>query len=216
MVSLPIYGGGALESGAVLCIGRSYAAHVDELRNAVPDEPVVFQKNGASLRALGASGQIAFPNETFHHEAELVLVIGAAVGLGQPADWSSVSHVALGLDITRRDVQSALKAKGLPWHRAKSFYGSAPISPLVPLDRVGDITQIGLQLSVNGALRQRGFLSQMIFPIPVLLSAIAELQPLDPGDLIFTGTPAGVGPLRVGDNFTLELLPAGLAFKGQL
>ncbi len=187
-------------------IGRNYPEHVKELGNKAPDgEPVLFLKAPASLRPLG-SGTLAFPGETFHHEAELVLRIGQTVPVGTKTEgWTVVDALGLGLDLTRREKQSELKAKGLPWALAKSFAGSAVVSPLIRLTDCNERQTFRFKLIVNDQLRQSGDTSQMIFDVPTIIDFLASFNTLLPGDLIFTGTPSGVGPISSGDKFTLEL-----------
>ncbi|MEQ1569590.1 MAG: fumarylacetoacetate hydrolase family protein [Myxococcota bacterium] len=210
-------GGAELGVGTVYCIGRNYAAHARELGNAVPGDPVVFLKAAGALRGLEPA-PVAFASETFHHEVEVVIRVGRSVGLGQRAGWSDVSHVALGLDLTRREVQTRLKTEGLPWTAAKSFAGSGVLGPFVPLSAVGDPESLAFGLEVNGEARQRGEIGRMTFSVPTLLSHLATLAPLVPGDLVYTGTPEGVGPLRVGDTFSMDLTAAGgqWSFSGRL
>lgn len=208
--------GSPLTAGTVFCIGRNVFAHALELGNEPPKEPLVFLKSTGALRPLDATGTIAFPEETFHHEAEAVVVVGQHVPLGAEVGWEVVEGVALGLDLTRRTVQSELKAKGLPWALAKSFHGSAPLGPVVPLARFADPDAIRFTLTVEGELRQEGDLSGLSFPIPELLTRLASIQPLVPGDLVFTGTPAGVADFRVGDRFELTFPELDLTFPGRL
>lgn len=207
--------GGMVQVGTVYCIGRNVFAHALELGNKPPREPLIFLKSRAAIRAL-AEGPLAFPEETFHHEAEVVLVLGTAVPHGATVGWEVVEGVALGLDLTRRGVQNELKEHGLPWTTAKSFVGSAPLGPVVPLERFADPNAIRFSLTVNDELRQQGDLRQLTFDIPTLLTTLAALHPLEPGDLVFTGTPAGVGPIRRGDRFTLRFEEPELAFAGVL
>lgn len=189
--------------GTVYAIGRNYAAHARELGNEVPEDPVVFLKARTSLRGL--TGPIAF-QESFHHEVELVLRLGQAVPLGGQAGWEAVHAAALGLDVTRREVQNRCKEKGLPWVPAKSFAGSAVVGPFLPLSQLGDPEALRFSLEVGGSRRQEGALTHMVFPVPVLLRYLASLCPLEEGDLVFTGTPEGVGPIRPGDPFRMTLL----------
>jgi len=184
-------------SGNIYCIGRNYADHAKELGNEVPAEPVVFLKAPAALRAL-ASGPLAFPDETFHHELELCLLVGRH--LHEPSDIGSdaLAAVTLGLDLTRRGVQDQLKKKGLPWTTAKSFAGSGLLAPFVSAKGL-DLTSVDLMLEVNGERKQEGNTRDMIFPCQTILTYLLSLQDLHPGDIIFTGTPSGVGPLRRGD-----------------
>ena len=205
----------------VWCIGRNYAAHARELHNAVPtEEPVLFLKASSACRPLSA-GPVAFASESFHHEIEMVLLIGEHVPLGglegrEPS--SCVRAVGLGLDLTRRGKQTELKKAGLPWTLAKSFAGAALLSPFAPCDGSFDLADVAFELSVNGAVKQSGHVNQMIFDVPFQLRYISSFAPLLPGDLIFTGTPEGVGPLSCGDTVSLRWLrgPQLPAFEGVL
>jgi 2-keto-4-pentenoate hydratase/2-oxohepta-3-ene-1,7-dioic acid hydratase in catechol pathway len=208
-------GGPTVAAQNIYCIGRNYAEHARELGNEIPSEPVVFLKSTAALRALSA-GPLAFAASTFHHEAEVVVLIGRRIELGATAGWEAVRGLGLGLDVTRRDIQNNLKAKGLPWTTAKSFAGSAPVSEFIPLERFPSRDAILFSFSINGTLRQHGDTSLMLHPIPSLLTHLAKLGPLVPGDLIFTGTPAGVGPLRQGDEFELSFDQLPRRFSGRL
>lgn len=189
----------------IYCIGRNYADHAKELQNPIPtSEPVVFLKSSSCLRAL-TSGPLAFADETFHHEAELVLRIGQQVSLGHKVGWDAVDAIGLGLDLTRREVQANLKAKGLPWTTAKSFAGSGLLSPFIRTTELEGRTDFQFSLSINDTLKQSGDTKQMLFDVPTILTWLATFNVLLPGDLVFTGTPLGVGPIRKGDAFTLEL-----------
>jgi 2-keto-4-pentenoate hydratase/2-oxohepta-3-ene-1,7-dioic acid hydratase in catechol pathway len=187
-------------------IGRNYAEHAKELGNSVPiGEPVVFLKAPASLRPLG-SGTMAFSGEAFHHEAELVLRIGQTVPVGsKQCGWNVIDAIGLGLDLTRREKQAELKSKGLPWTLAKSFAGAAVVSPLIRLTDCGEKRAFRFKLFINDQLKQSGDTNQMIFDVPTIIDFLASFNTLLPGDLIFTGTPSGVGPISRGDKFTLEL-----------
>ncbi len=199
----------------IYCIGRNYAEHAAELGNAVPTTPIVFLKSQGALRRVDEDG-LAYPTETFHHEAELVLRVGRAADLGATPGWEIIDEVALGLDLTRRGVQSELKAKGLPWTAAKSFAGAAVISAFVPRSAFPDPDQIEFTLSVGGELRQHGNTRDMIFKVPALLAHLASSTPLRIGDLIYTGTPSGVAGIRKGDPFVLAFPALALEFKGTL
>ena len=206
----------------VWCIGRNYAEHARELGNEVPsEEPVIFLKATSALRPL-AEGPLAFADEEFHHEIELVLLVTEHVMMGALSGREAVScigAIGLGLDLTRRGKQNELKKAGLPWTAAKSFAGSALLSPLTPLDGSFDVADISFSLAVNGEVRQRGHVNQMIFDVDAQLQYLNSFVPLLPGDLLFTGTPGGVGPLRKGDSLLLKYLtgpPQLHAFNGQL
>jgi 2-keto-4-pentenoate hydratase/2-oxohepta-3-ene-1,7-dioic acid hydratase in catechol pathway len=199
----------------VYCIGRNYAEHARELGNELPSSPVVFLKSTSSLRGLTAV-EIAHSGESFHHEAELVVLVGSEIPLHGGAGWETVSALGLGLDLTRREVQNQLKAKGLPWTEAKSFAGSGVLTPFVPKNRFTDLNHIEFSLTVAGELRQRGDTRMMLSDVPQLLTHLASSHPLQVGDIVYTGTPAGVGPVRRGDQFVLEFSQLGLKFSGQL
>lgn len=189
----------------IYCIGRNYAAHAREM-GAPADaegEPVVFLKPEAAR--LEPPGPIRLPPDAgaIHHEAELVVRVGA----GPVAE-----ALALGLDLTDRPRQAAARAAGLPWARAKGFRGSAPLGPFVPAADVGPLDQLTFTLAVNGAVRQHGHAARMLHSVPRLLAYLDEVFGLRPGDLVYTGTPEGVGPLALGDRLVLAL--AGVAAAG--
>ena len=199
----------------IYCIGRNYAEHARELGNAVPTEPILFLKSVSSLRGL-AGGVLAYEDETFHHEAELVLLVGQVVPRGSSVGWEVLQAVGLGIDLTRREVQSQLKAQGLPWTAAKSFAGSSLLSALIEPSELPDHNSIKFTFSVDGQLRQQGDTALMLNSVPTLLTHIAKANDLVPGDLVYTGTPAGVGPLRRGDPFTLAFTQIAKSFDGRL
>jgi len=198
-----------------VCVGRNYAAHARELSNPEPTAPVLFVKTQNCIVPLsnGISLPKGLPIEQSdcHHELELVLVIGerlSAQTYRPGRALSMMQGIALGLDLTLRSVQSALKANALPWARAKCFDGAAPITHAVKLNAqapLKSLNNLHLQLAVNGAVRQAGHLSDLIFDAERLVDEIVQFMTLEPGDLIFTGTPAGVGPLVSGDELTLSL-----------
>jgi 2-keto-4-pentenoate hydratase/2-oxohepta-3-ene-1,7-dioic acid hydratase in catechol pathway len=201
-------------SGNIYCIGRNYADHAKELGNEIPAEPVVFLKAPSSLRHL-AEGPIAFADETYHHELELVLLVGRHLKNQSDVGPDAVAAVTLGLDLTRRGVQDQLKKKSLPWTIAKSFAGSGILAPFVSASGA-DLTKIDLQLEVNGEVKQAGHTKDMMFPCFTILHYLVTLQNLYPGDLIFTGTPSGVGPLKRGDQLRVFSDALKLNASGQL
>lgn len=201
-------------SGNIYCIGRNYAEHAKELGHEVPAEPVVFLKAPSALRRL-AEGPLAFPDETYHHELELVLLVGRHLKVQSDVGPDSVAAVTLGLDLTRRGVQDQLKKKSLPWTLAKSFAGAGILAPFVSASAL-DLTQLDLQLEVNGEVKQMGHTRDMLFPCYSLLHYLVSLQNLYPGDLIFTGTPSGVGPLRRGDQLRVFSQALKLNAEGRL
>ncbi len=187
-------------SGNVYCIGRNYSEHIKELKNEIPSEPVVFLKAPSSLRLL-TEGGIACQGESFHHEIEIVLLVGKHCKMGTKASEANIGGMTLGLDLTRRELQNELKAKGLPWTLAKSFQGSAILHPI---QAKPEALAIDFSLSVNGELRQRGNSQDMIFNFEAILNFLLKYQDLHPGDLIFTGTPSGVAGFKEGDRFHMH------------
>lgn len=201
-----IEGSGPAPVGTIYGIGRNYAEHAKELGNAVPTaEPVVFLKASSSIRAL-TGGTMAFSSEPLHHEAELVLRIGQTVPLGtKNVGWDCIDAIGLGLDLTRREKQAELKSNGLPWTLAKSFSGASVVSPMLRLTDCGSLNFFRFKFFINDVLKQEGDTRQMIFDVPTILSFLTSFNTLIAGDLIFTGTPSGVGPMLKGQSFMLEL-----------
>jgi len=192
--------------GKILCIGRNYSEHIRELGNATPEAPVIFIKPASSV--IGDGDAIVIPPNSHdcHHEAELALLIGRK-GKDIPVD-QAMEHVAgygVGIDLTLRDVQSELKKKGLPWEIAKGFDTSCPLSSFVEASRVADPQNLQIRLTVNGGIRQDGNTSMMIHRIPAIISHMSGSFTLDPGDVILTGTPAGVSRIVSGDHLVAEI-----------
>lgn len=193
----------------VYCVGRNYAAHAREM-GADPDRepPFFFSKPGD---AVVPGGQIPYPPATadLHHEVELVVAIGRNGTNVRAAEAQALIYgFAVGVDLTRRDLQTVAKKGGKPWDMAKGFDNSAPVGALVPLDAFPMPEAGTITLDVNGERRQSGDLSDMIWPIPDMLAHLSELVTLEPGDLVFTGTPEGVGAITRGDTIRAEV--AGL------
>jgi 2-keto-4-pentenoate hydratase/2-oxohepta-3-ene-1,7-dioic acid hydratase in catechol pathway len=208
---------GPVPVGTIYAIGRNYAEHARELDNPAPQgEPVVFIKASSSVRSLLES-PLAHSSEPIHYETELVIRIGKTICMGQSrVGWDAVDALTLGLDLTRRAKQSELKANGLPWTLAKSFTGAAVLAPFIPLAECVGVTHFEFRFFLNDTLRQTGDTRQMIFDVPTILTFLASSNDLLAGDLIFTGTPAGVGPMQKGDHFTLELLNPKRRWQGVL
>ncbi len=200
----------------IYCVGQNYRAHALEM-GADPDRepPFFFMKPADAVRADGAT--VAYPPATsdLHHEVELVVAIGR--GGSDIAPATALEHVfgyAVGLDLTRRDLQSAARRIGRPWETSKAFDASAPIGPLRPARGRALPSSSAIRLRVQGELRQEATLAQMIWPVPEIIAQLSTLFELYPGDLIFTGTPAGVGARDVGDSLeaAIDGLP-GLAVR---
>ncbi|EGZ47415.1 fumarylacetoacetate hydrolase family protein [Neisseria wadsworthii] len=189
----------------IYCIGRNYVDHIAELKNETPTEPVVFMKPNNSI--LHNGGTICLPeySRSVHYECELVLLIGKDSD-GVQGDLSGiVVGYGVGLDLTARDVQSRLKEKGLPWTKAKGFRGAACVSDFIAAEKLPDAQDCVFTFKVNGETRQRGQTSHMIYPIAAILRELADSYGLKAGDVVFTGTPAGVGELHSGDKLALDL-----------
>lgn len=191
----------------IYCIGRNYAEHAREM-GATPAKgaPVFFLKPADAVVAL--PGPVRYPPATgdLHHEVELVVALargGTDIDIDDALDC--VLGYAIGLDLTRRDLQAAAKAKGLPWDTGKSFEQAAPMGPIHPVAAVGHPSTGAIALEVNGEPRQRGDLADLLFPVAEIIALLSRLFTLAPGDLIFTGTPAGVGPLQRGDRFVARI-----------
>lgn len=194
-----------LYAGSIFCIGRNYVAHIRELKNDLPVRPLVFLKPASSITF---EGPILLPRQSneIHHEVELVVAMGKG-GKNIPEN-KALSHVggyAIGMDLTARDIQTQAKEKGHPWSVAKGFDTFAPISTFVKSSRVGDPQNLELSLTVNNRLRQKSNTRLMIFPIAELISYLSGIFTLQPGDLIFTGTPEGVSALHSGDHIEAVL-----------
>jgi fumarylpyruvate hydrolase len=195
----------------IFCIGRNYADHAREMGASVDrEQPMFFCKPADAVVADGAD--VPYPSATaeLHHEVEMVVAL-AGGGRDIPAERaeSLVFGYGVGLDLTRRDLQAQAKAKGHPWDVAKAFDHSAPVSALCPVSQGRPAPQTRLELSVNGQVRQQATLQAMVHDVPSIIAALSKLFELKPGDLIFTGTPAGVAALQRGDRFHAEL--AGMA-----
>ena len=190
----------------IICIGRNYVAHARELNNEVPDKPVFFMKPDSAL--VTANRPFFYPefSSDVHHELEVVIRINR---LGRSIEERYAhryfNEVALGIDFTARDLQAEQKKKGLPWEIAKGFDYSAPISEFQPLDKYGDIHKLSFRLDVNGNTVQDGNTSLMIFSFEKIIAYVSRFMTLKTGDLIYTGTPAGVGPVAINDRLEAYL-----------
>lgn len=201
-ISLPIRGSDKrFPVRRIYCVGRNYAAHAVEMGHDPDKEaPFFFQKNPENLVTDGANFPYPPGTQDVHHETELVVVL-AKGGRDIPVDQagSLIFGHAVGLDMTRRDIQSELKKAGRPWEAAKAFEHSAPCSEIVPLSQVSNFESGMIWLKVNGETRQSGDLNQMIWKTPEIISELSKLFELAAGDIIMTGTPAGVARVQKGD-----------------
>ncbi|MBL4709492.1 MAG: fumarylacetoacetate hydrolase family protein [Flavobacteriales bacterium] len=184
----------------IVCIGRNYAAHAKELNNPVPKEPVIFLKPDTAL--LPKRMPFFYPSfsNDVHYEAELVIKIDrVGKNISEKFAHKYYSEISVGVDFTARDLQEKYKEKGLPWERAKAFDGSAPVGKFVSKLNYADLSNLNFVLSVNGEQRQVGNTSDMLFSIDAIIAYVSQFFTLKIGDLIFTGTPEGVGPIAIGD-----------------
>ena len=183
----------------IICIGRNYIDHAKELNNPIPSEPLVFMKPSSAL--LIKNRPLYYPEFTkdLHYEVELVVKISKnGRNISSEFAHKYYDEIGLGIDFTARDIQSKCKAKGHPWEKAKAFDYSALISEFVPLKKK-NIQDLQFHLNINGEKVQHGYTKDMIFSVDVLLEHLSKYFKLQIGDLIYTGTPAGVGPLKIGD-----------------
>ncbi len=191
--------------GKVVCIGRNYAAHAAELNNPIPTTPLLFIKPASAVVSMAEPFRVPRDLGEVHFETELAILIGQPLTRADEAQAAeAIAGVGLGLDLTLRDLQDALKKAGQPWEKAKSFDGACPLSSFVSPDTI-NLTDCQIRLHVNGELRQDGNSSQMLTPVLELLSYASHFFTLNPGDVVLTGTPAGVGPVRPDDQLVVEL-----------
>ena len=187
----------------IICICRNYIDHAKELNNPVPEIPVFFMKPQTAL--LRKYQPFFYPNfsQDIHHEVELVVKINK-IGLHIQEKFAHAYYeeIGLGIDFTARDLQAIQKKKGLPWEIAKAFDNSAPIGDFIHKDELGDLSKLQISLKKNGNIVQDGSTADMIFSIDRIISYVSQFVSLKMGDLIFTGTPAGVGPVQIGDQLT--------------
>lgn len=210
---VPVRGGGTFPVHRIYCVGRNFADHAREMGAQAPasrearGQPVFFLK---PADAIAAAGDVPYPPGTqdLHHEVELVVALGQDAPAGELDRATAASLVfgyGVGLDLTRRDLQAAAKAKGLPWDTGKAFDHAAPLSELVRAREVGALDARTLTLHVNGTRRQHGALADLIWDVPDILVELSRLYALRAGDLVFMGTPAGVAALVRGDAFVASL-----------
>jgi fumarylpyruvate hydrolase len=192
-VTVPVAGGGNFPVHRIYCVGRNYAEHAQEMGFSGREPPFFFMKPADALVPVpvGETGTMAYPSLTsnLHHEVELVV----AVGVG------GIFGYAVGLDMTRRDLQGEMKKQGRPWEIGKAFEQSAPIGPIVPIAATGEMSAGAITLDVNGQRAQSGDLKELIWNVSETLEKLGEAWDLKPGDLVFTGTPAGVAAVQRGD-----------------
>ena len=185
----------------IICIGRNYADHAKEMNSPTPTEPVFFMKPDTAL--LPKRNPVYIPDFTndLHHECEIVVRINRlGKNISEKFAHRYYSEIGIGIDFTARDIQTKCKEKGLPWEKAKAFDHSAPVSEkFLPIQEIKDLNNLNFHLEVNGQKVQEGSTKDMIFTVDQLIAYVSKYVTLKIGDLIFTGTPAGVGPVKIGD-----------------
>ena len=195
-----------LPNGKIVCVGRNYAEHARELNNPIPKQPLLFIKPSTALAALDQPLAIPRDRGECHHELELALLIGQPLSEARAEETlAAIAGYGLALDLTLRELQSQLKEKGQPWERAKAFDGAAPVSGFIDARGISVRQDLGVTLEINDEVKQHGHTGLMLLPTFELLAEISQSFTLEPGDVVFTGTPAGVGPLNSGDKFTARL-----------
>ncbi len=189
----------------IIAIGRNYAEHIKELQNERPDEPVVFLKPDTALLRDNAPFYYPDFSKDIHHEVEILLKISKEGKNIDPAfAHKYYDEIGIGIDFTARDLQQKCKTKGLPWEIAKAFNGSAPVSAFVP--KAGyDLSNLDFSLRINGEIRQQGNTKLMLFNFDTIIAYVSRFFTLKTGDIVFTGTPQGVGPVQVGDRLEASI-----------
>ncbi len=186
----------------IIAVGRNYALHTKELNNQTPSQPILFLKPDTAVLKNNQPFYHPIFSQNIHHEVEVVVKIcKEGKYIAEKFAHKYFDEVGLGIDFTARDLQTNLKEQSLPWEIAKAFDNSAPISNFIPLANV-DLTNLNFKLIINGKLKQQGNTADMLFSIPQIITYASQFFTLKKGDLIFTGTPAGVGKVNIGDNLT--------------
>jgi 5-carboxymethyl-2-hydroxymuconate isomerase len=196
--------------GKIVCLGQNYLDHIRELGSKIPDRAVIFCKPPCSLLADGGVIEIPEYSNDCHHELELALLIGkTGKNIVEKDALSYLAGYGVALDLTLRDIQSEQKSRGLPWEIAKGFDTSCPISAFTPADKIADPNNLELRLKVNGEIRQQGNTNQMMRTVEKIIAEISTFYTLEAGDIILTGTPAGVSRITSGDHLEGDIEQIG-------
>ena len=199
----------------IICIGRNYAEHAEELNNPIPSEPLFFLKPDSAI--IRNNKPFFYPgfSKEIHHEVELVLKINKlGKNITEEFAHKYYNEIGIGIDFTARDIQRECKANGLPWEKAKAFDGSAPIGKFLPKSSFADINAINFRLDINQKTVQKGNTKDLLFSFDAIISFVSKFFTLKIGDLIFTGTPAGVGAVKIGDHLECFISTQGGSASG--
>jgi 2-keto-4-pentenoate hydratase/2-oxohepta-3-ene-1,7-dioic acid hydratase in catechol pathway len=201
--------------GKIVCVGQNYLKHISELASKRQDKPVLFLKPSTAILNEGNTIRLPEYSSEVHYETELALLVGKRASRISSENWKEyITGTGIALDLTLRDLQTFAKEHGLPWAIAKGFDGSCPVSGFIPIEAVPDIQALEIELYVNRVLKQHGSTRDMIFPVAYLLEFITSIFTLEPGDIILTGTPSGVGPIAAGDRLEARITAVGsMAFN---
>jgi acylpyruvate hydrolase len=194
----------------IVCVGCNYTEHIAELNTIRSEEPLLFLKPPSAILHEGEEISLPSYSNEIHHEIELALLVGKKAKSIEKDHWKSyIAGAGIGLDLTLRDLQRIARKKGNPWSVSKGFDGSCPISIFKPLDQINDIQNLQISLQVNNKIKQTANTKEMIFPVDYLVSYISTIFSLEEGDIILTGTPAGVGPISKGDHLHASISEIG-------
>ena len=197
--------------GKIVCVGQNYAAHIKEMDAKKTGDPVLFLKPSTALLYEGQKITLPQYSNEVHHEIELALLVNKQARNVPETHWQEyIAGAGIALDLTLRDLQKMAKNQGLPWSVSKGFDGACPISVFVPIKKIIDIQALNILLKVNGDIRQQGSTADMIWKVPELVSYISTIFTLEPGDIILTGTPAGVSKLQHGDKLEAAIESLGV------
>jgi 2-keto-4-pentenoate hydratase/2-oxohepta-3-ene-1,7-dioic acid hydratase in catechol pathway len=215
MASVTLLHDNEFHVGKIVCVGINYSDHMKEMGNEKPLEPVLFLKPSTAILNEGQSIKMPVYSKEVHHEIELALLVGRTACNIQRNQWKEyIVGAGIAIDLTLRDIQREARKKGLPWSVSKGFDGSCPISSFKPIETITDIQNLSMTLSVNKEIRQQGNTGEMIFHVDHLIEYISKIFTLEIGDIIITGTPAGVSPLCRNDHVTAEISEIGtMAFR---
>jgi len=210
MSSIQLEPDGFYQVRKIICVGQNYKRHIDELKSIKNKDPLIFMKPSTAIVSEGNSIILPDYSNEVHHETELALLIGKEGKNIPQGEWKKyVSGVGIALDLTLRDIQNEAKKNGHPWTICKGFDGSCPVSKFKSLENIEDIQKLQIQLFINENLRQDGFTGDMIWSVDELLVYISKIFTLEPGDIILTGTPEGVGKLHSGDHLRAVIAEIG-------